>query len=304
MVVNLAIFGNCQAEYLRLIFSFASPGINLIETPLSFACEISQMELWQRLKGADIVLAQRTVASKETPWATSAWIKDRFGDRVIIWPVLYFDGYFPGVRYYRIPGLGSVPSALDGYHFQQIIDGHAQGLTVEATAERLQSARTTEHPFFQSLKQLRQREADCDMPFSELIRSGMRREKLFATPNHPNKVFMLSVASQVAATLGFPFDGPAAAAQVGEISQVSIPVLSWVQSRYKLGWCSDATFSGIELERDDSSLYRKGGFRTYSTVSLVEKFFEVYDAVLEKTRRGTERSTEADGAMRAEIDLR
>jgi hypothetical protein len=63
---------------------------------------------------------QRVSNEFDIDWIASSRVREAFGDKVTVWPNIYFDGYFPGVQYVYLAHWGKLLSPLGEYHFEQI----------------------------------------------------------------------------------------------------------------------------------------------------------------------------------------
>jgi hypothetical protein len=120
--MRVVVFGNCQAQLLESLIETACPGTTIDKVPPVFVLTDADQDLiGSKLQSADVIFAQRISDDYHLGWARTREIKATYGEKVVSWPNIYFDGYFPDVRYLYLGGWNKVQSPLEDYHLDSVI---------------------------------------------------------------------------------------------------------------------------------------------------------------------------------------
>lgn len=225
------------------------------------------------LDSADLVMAQRASPDFHIKELRPNNIREKFENKCIIWPNIYFDGYFPGLRYVYGSDSRKLTGPLGDYHFEQILGCWLQGIKPAATAEHLTSsdgwAWCQGDPALASLERLEQRETDCHVAISDHIARNFASRKLMYAMNHPHNSVLLEMLDRMLAYAGYERNYSIRAVHQKErLDRIDIPMLP----RYFAS-------QGIPSERD---LFFDGFNEAYSTpqryspIELVEAFYRLY----------------------------
>ncbi len=88
----------------------------------------------------------------------------------------------------------------------------------------------------QSLEQLRQREADCDVALSDWLEDHLAGQPLFHTINHPTQLALDQLLRRLLKQLGLPHQlGPTIYDRCEHLGALSIPIHPWVIEALGLG---------------------------------------------------------------------
>src|ERR1700755_1846418 len=134
--MKVCIFGNCQAQHLEMMLGIAGENVELIRLKPVFEMQHADKEyVYAQFASADVIFSQRITDEYNIEWSASTAIRKAFGQKVVVWPNIYFDGYFPGVQYVYLDKWGKLLSPLGDYHFSQIRTAYAAGKTVSDALE-------------------------------------------------------------------------------------------------------------------------------------------------------------------------
>ena len=186
--MKISITGNCQATPLSELFN----QINFVKKVDTFILHLSDKDSFaddiSLLKDADLIIAQKTNANFEPMHLNSHWLKDKFKEKVIIWPNIFFMGQQPYIRYIT-SSQGRLKGPLDDYHdirllldwlkFKKLID-----------EEMNFSERSTKENILISLNTLKTKENDCDVIVSDVIEEHINKKVLFFSFNHPSSFLL------------------------------------------------------------------------------------------------------------------
>jgi hypothetical protein len=127
-------------------------------------------------------------------------MRERFGaDRVIIWPNIYFDGYFPGIKYLYTER-GKIVGPLGDYHFNWIQEGWQNRVSPKDLTRIVQYLEEwpASRDFVEvSIRELRAREMDVDVKVSDYISDRFRHRRLFHSMNHPETGLLVEVLRRI-----------------------------------------------------------------------------------------------------------
>lgn len=200
-MTKILVTGNCQARPLSIFVEggtgadMLSPVIVHLEQPAAAAATVALID------EADLIFAQLTVDTFPVPHVRSSWIKERYPQKTLIWPNIFYLGQQPFLRYITHIDLGRVMGPLEAYHDLRIYFGWRQsrGLPIPEglmSVDRISSS---------SLSALREREGKCDVAVSDLIIREVESERIFFTFNHPTKRLLAKFAERLCALKGLPF---------------------------------------------------------------------------------------------------
>jgi hypothetical protein len=200
--MRVTIIGNCQArpvaEYLRLIGSDVEI-VDIVTTHL--AKEAEQERLEQAAAKSDFIFAQLVQPNYPVQFVRSAVLKNRYGDRAILWPNIFFKGQCPDLCYVTAGSGARVVGPMEAYHSRPLIDAWLAGRGVEETERQLLNGEfnTAGLPFLvdASLEELRRREQLCNVGVADLIAEYWISRRCFFTFNHPVADLMIEVARQL-----------------------------------------------------------------------------------------------------------
>jgi hypothetical protein len=283
--MKICIPGNCQAQHMEMMLHIANPDLEIARLAPVFQMQKSDKDVvYSKFQEADFILTQRISGEYNIDWIASNELRREFGDKVAVWPNIYFDGYFPGVQYIYLANWGKLPSPLGEYHFEQIHAAHAAGKTVEQAVDSFAGEglfETSPDPINGSLGQLRAREADVDVPISDAIADGLAESRQFYTPNHPVNGLLGVMLQRLAARAGIKFDCKKAVAAPYRLDDLYIAASPAVVSRFRLPFDHQAVYRGREVVAIEPYAVMLGDAREYDSHSLVEAFYRLYDAVRE-----------------------
>jgi hypothetical protein len=281
MPKRVVVLGNCQAQMIEGLIARAEDVV-VDRLPPVFAMQDSQKtNVLKKLDSADHIFAQRVTDTYHLPWLQSNFLTALYGQRCLIWPNLYFDGYSPSIRYLYLDGVGKVKSPLDDYHFDDIIKSFRSGLSITTTVAFLNDDTSKpEDPFEQSLQQLRDRERDCHVVISDEMEQAVYRRQCFYTANHPDSPILSAMTARLAKAADMRYDEEDSIRYVGRLDTIVIPPFERITRRYKLQFQPSGEYSGVELTHISAERIATGGKVKYSLASLIEQYYRIYDAVL------------------------
>jgi hypothetical protein len=93
--MKVCIAGNCQAQHMEMMLHFANPEIEIGKLAPVFLMQNSDRDaVYAKFSEADVIFTQRISNEYNLDWISSSELRREFGDKVSVWPNIYFDGYF------------------------------------------------------------------------------------------------------------------------------------------------------------------------------------------------------------------
>lgn len=281
--MKICIAGNCQAQHMEMMLGIGSPGVEVSRLPPVFMMtDADKDRIYGEFQAADLVFMQRVSTEYGIGWIASDEVRSTFGDKVTVWPNIYFDGYFPGVQYVYLAGWGKLLSPLGEYHFEQVRACHRAGKSVEQALDAFAGEGlfdTAPDPIGASLERLRAREGDVDVPISDIIADSHAAKRQFYTPNHPVNDILALMTGRLAGRNGITFDAPKAAAAPYRLDECDIATSPAIVRRFELPFDRDTIYRGREIGSIERHTVHLGDHRDYDLRTLVEAFYRLYDAV-------------------------
>ena len=262
-MTKILVIGNCQARPLS-IFLEAGTSSELL-TPI--VTHLEKFEFAQRTIAlyaqADFIFCQLTLDSFPVEHVRSSWIRQRYPEKTVTWPNIFYLGQQPFLRYITHLDLGRLLGPLEAYHDLNIYQGwrRSRGLLVA------ESELTAEQVAFASIGTLREREKLCDVIVSDLIVNGEKSNRLFYTFNHPTKRLLAAVAARLCAAKEIPFKL--------EPDEFNEPLARIVPP--SILDSSEATYYGHEVLFEDKGIVRLGMKAHFGHADLVELLHKCYD---------------------------
>lgn len=279
--MKISVFGNCQSQIMQSIIEFSSESFDLPKIKLNYMVnDGDEDEIISQFESSDAIFVQRVSDDFGVGWARSSKLKETFKNKLLVWPNIYFDGYYPDARYVYLNGWGKLSGPLDDYHFDSIIAGHGKGLTVQETVEMLRSGSTLDQDqdhFRASLLSLQSREVDVDIPISDFIEANLRTRLCFYTPNHPMTFVMVEMCRRLLAKAGIPFNLDRANAYGGKLDRIQIPFHPSIRRKYSFDFPLADSYKGLAVDAIEPFKVRLGDTEHYSLEKLVASFYRVYD---------------------------
>lgn len=280
--MRVTILGNCQAQPLAAALTRADPGIDVVTGVAVHEAEPDPEDrLLSEFAGSDVVLAQRVSDSYPTAYLRTRHLRAALGDRLVVWPNVYYRGYNPEYRYLRRDGR-HLEGPLGDYHLSWVVDGWLAGRPVADVVADLRSvdanAVFADVPE-ESLADLRSREADVDVPISDHIEEWRWATRLCWTFNHPTQALLDELAARVLRRLGVkPVPSDPDTELLGRWRG---PLNPWVREHARPRFADRSAFRGCAVDLSGPaprSVHRPLVRRGYA--DLVTAFYEVYDVAL------------------------
>ena len=219
------------------------------------------------MQDADLILAQRTSDDFPIPHLRSQTVRDSYGDRVVIWPNLFFAGQQPYLRYLTHTQFGRIHSPLGDYHDLRHLRAWFENRQGVDFLKRITEADYVTDYTNRSLADLHQREADCDVGIADLVTDYHAQQALFFTFNHPRIWLLGKLGERILDKIG----------QAAPIKTDSMrEPLNRIQPPNGL---TDKELQGVTVTLEADEKIVMGGLRAYKGEELQRIVFECYDHV-------------------------
>lgn len=286
--MKIVFIGNCQAQALTQLAHYLELGAELVIVPPVFDLgAFNTPEIKEKIYSADVVFSQRVNEDYPAEFIRPSVLRRELGDKVVIWPNIYFDGYFPGVRYVYAQNGSKVTGPLSDYHFLQIQQSYKDGVSPQAAWEAFISPQPSDilptDPISDSIANLRHREQDVDVTMSDYIEANATRTKLFYSMNHPSDEVLIEALRRMVEKSGADLHVPEydPARLVGypySLNEIDLPILPFVQKQYEIPSSQIETIVGKELVFNGTIHGAGSEPKSYTGVEIIESFYKVYES--------------------------
>jgi len=201
--MRIQVIANCQARPISSLIKLLLPSALVLEPiilHLSKAFETARQ--LEQIGQADVILTQLTSDSFQPAHLSTPAVKETFGDRVIVWPNIFYSGQQPYLRYFTHPNLGRLMGPMEALHDIRLHESWQKTGQVNETALQASDPEFVQSVRSQSLASLSARESLCDVMISDYIEECQDSQKLFFTFNHPSRQLLVEMLRRILAHLG------------------------------------------------------------------------------------------------------
>ena len=279
-MLKIGFLGNCQAQAMESWAMQADGQLSVITFPAVWLIEEADVdEIINRIESCDILFAQRLSDDFSRPELATSRLKERFGSRLVSWPNVYFDGYFPGISY-RYHSDGRILGPLDEYHWDVIEANFQAGRSVAECVEEMATdailARSA-NPVADSLIQLGNRETGLDVVISDYVASNLHANRLFYSMNHPVNSLLRELLDRLFGEIG-ERKRLAALSEYGfPLDKIVLPVLPAIAARHGIKFSRDEMIKGVAVEFVDGGYNVTNQPQFYTLTELIQGFYRTYE---------------------------
>ena len=280
---KIVLVANCQA---RPISTILRNHYNAnVEEPIivHLAKDDDAKECLSILNSADYIVSQSISKTYPCSFVRTESIKEKFGDKVILIPNLYYRGYNPDLRGIRLKGKGVLGGPLGDYHSQIIVDAWLRN---DSPSEALQYYNST--PYWEehygnvaseSLEELKRREKHIDIKITNFIKRRQAHRHLFYTYNHPSKLLLKTLVKRIARRLELEPNDTSDNNNREPLGRFRVPIHPFTQHQLGL------TFKGPDQYQGNHPDKATNHFEYYSPEQMIEAFFKLYNQRAEDIRQ-------------------
>lgn len=274
---NMVVIGNCQAAPLTyLLNSTIKKYFNVKHLKFVHLCTAEdEKDYIYECDNADLIIDQRVSGEFPQLFCQTSFLKENYSDKIIIWPSVYFDGYFPTLGYINNLNNKIIPGPLDDYHFKFIFNAFQTGLS-EKVCNNLfvEGNENLSSSIDNSIKSLQQRESEVDIKISDFIISNLNKQKLFYTPNHPKNEVLLEIAKRIIKILSIELDDNDLNLNLHALDYIDIPTLPFISKNTE-----SYIVNGYDYEFNSGGnnyITKKEVRKLYSSEELISNFYGIY----------------------------
>lgn len=279
--MKVAFIGNCQAQLMQSWVGGQATEVTIVEVPAVWLlAEEDRARLLVEFDSCDYIFTQRLSDSMGAEFVRTSFLSEKYPETLVIWPNIYFDGYFPGLGYRYDPSGRKYLGPLDEYHLPFVRRMFESGATSAETCAVLIGDRLLESypdPVIESLTQLSTRENNVDVGISDYLAVMFSVERTMFSMNHPTNATMLEMLRRL---FGFVGERRRLASLVDNpypLDKVVVPVLPAVSRRYRLGFEHvDLQFKGLDFEARSGRIEVLDQIRYYGPQDLIDAYYRCY----------------------------
>lgn len=135
-MLKIAVVANCQARPIAFLFENALDGVEVVTVAIVHLLKDEQAcEYESYFKNADFIVTQKIADNYPCQFIRTSELRKQYSQKIIEIPNLFYSGYNPELRYYRIPGKGTLNGPLGDYHNELLFEAWSQGRSVADTKE-------------------------------------------------------------------------------------------------------------------------------------------------------------------------
>lgn len=203
-MIRLLVIGNCQARPVSQFLGQTGLFDCLAPIILHLAGNDMRAEHERRIESADLILAQLTADSFPIPHLQSTRLRARLGNKVIVWPNMFYSGQQPFARYITLAGGERLLGPTEATHDLRFFWDWWQVRHGIDIRPRLPLGRLVQEIGAVSLRVLQERETNCDVSISDVILTHCQTRRLFFTFNHPTRFLISALCDRVLSHIGLP----------------------------------------------------------------------------------------------------
>jgi hypothetical protein len=281
-MLTVSFLGNCQAQNFEPWVMQARDKISVLRLPPIWLIEPHQVpEIIETIKKSDFVFAQRLSEDFIHPELRTSALKDVFSSKIVSWPNIYFDGYFPGVGYRYTLDAGKVLGPLDEYHWDLIENAFLAGKSATECAKSLSDPdlfNNAPDPVFTSLTNLAEREALLDVNISDFIATNLHMQQLFYSMNHPTSLVMEEMLNRLFGYIGKRETLKSIGSNSYELNKIILPILPSIAKKHYMTYdANNPLIKGVDIEFTDKDYKILDSEKIYTIQSLTEAFYRCYE---------------------------
>lgn len=205
--MKICITGNCQATPLSELFK----QLDEVEKLNTFTLHLSNIDKEKEdiclLDDCDLIIAQKTDSAFKPIHLNSDWLIDKYKDKVITWPNIFFNGQQPFIRYIT-SSKGRLKGPLDDYHDLRILLEWLKNSNYLKDDKIFYFSKNyIQENSLNSLKFLKEKESGCDIHTADIIEKFIDDKKLFFSFNHPTSFLLKLVFQRILEKISIKFSG-------------------------------------------------------------------------------------------------
>jgi hypothetical protein len=281
--LNIAVVGNCQARPMAHLLTLLCPKINISAIGIVHLLNDKEQDVYEKyFHRADFIFAQRVTENYPCKFIRTNVLKNKWGNKVIVWPNMYYRGYNPELIYLRGVGRQPLRGPLGDYHNKTFIDGWAKGLSVKDTLDLHNSIKYNYEMYGQvpdsSLDALKMREKSCDVKITQYLEERLWKKRLFFTFNHPKNKLLLYTAKNLIKYTEVQYQPIKKVAEIEPLGQLCPPLNPWIKEKYGLDSDKVNIWKGLAVDEINENDIITGQGHEFQDNEIIDIFFQIYSA--------------------------
>ncbi len=281
--INVVVIGNCQARPLAQKLTAISGRVKVTAIGIVHLLKNEETDTYAKhFLSADWIFAQRVMDNYPCTFVRSKELKANWGNKVVVWPNIFFRGYNPELTYIRNANRSPLRGPLGDYHNQTILEGWKEGIKPAEALRRHLDIEYNREQYGKipeaSLSELRMRESDCDIEIADYIAKNQSDRRLFFTFNHPVAELLSETAKNLLHWARIPNDRNHSSDDFEPLGQFCPPVNPWVVHELGLDPPVADSWCGVEVVKIDKEGTETGKNKRFGGLEIVETYYRIYDA--------------------------
>lgn len=270
--MKICITGNCQANPLSELFKQLDEVKKLDTFILHLSSIDREKEDINLLNDCDLIIAQKTDNTFKPIHLSSDWLINKYKNKVITWPNIFFNGQQPFIRYIT-SSRGRLKGPLDDYHDLRILlEWLKNNNYLKDDKNFYFSKNYVQENSLNSLDFLKDKESGCDVRVADIIEKFTDNKKLFFSFNHPTS-FLLKLVFQL---LLEKISSKRSGFIVPDVSKISFKKEEPLSTYTMPSDWPDAIDNQLYRGLDINEMNQKRKFIKYNLEELKNTFFSFY----------------------------
>jgi hypothetical protein len=201
--MRIQVVANCQARPVTEILRELVPHLELQDSLIvHLSKDADRQTQLEQIGQADVIFAQLTTDGFRPEHLSTRALQTRFGNKVIVWPNIFYLGQQPYLRYFTHPQEGRLIGPLEALHDLRLFSSWQR--TGQVSPDVL-----NEHDqgFIAALRNesrlaLQEKETSCDVIISDFIANHENHKPIFFTFNHPTRFILTEMSRRLLGAIG------------------------------------------------------------------------------------------------------
>jgi hypothetical protein len=260
----ISVLGNCQAGPISDLLSQHKDIKTINKFIIHLSDNSSRDSDIKKFNESNFILAQNTSDEFQPEHMSSKWLRNKYKEKVIIWPNIFYIGQQPFIRY-MTSKKGRFQGPLGDYHHLKIILNWIEKKYNNINKDLFDSDYINKISK-QSLNDLESKEGHCDINISEDIHKNINNELLFFSFNHPSAFLLNKIYKKILKEINLPFQEANFKSKLEPLSTYIMPSIWPIK-------IPNNTFRGNNMDNNQ----KKQKFKVYNYEQLENAFFDHYD---------------------------
>lgn len=280
--MNISIIGNCQARPVATFLAAICPGLSIHPAVVvHLETDDSSEKNFKNFENSELIFTQPIMDNHPVKHLRNCELADRFRDKMVIWPNIFFTGQCPDVVCIATEKQNRVLGPLDTYHQKDILNCWLNETSAADCVKALDNQRIDDEAVSLlvdiSMKELQSRERNLDVTISDYIAENWLRQRLFYVFNHPSSNLLFEICVRLARFCDLQTTNTLISDFYPEpLNRVIPPTLPAIKKALQFSFPTSSSSKGFELDVRENGI-SLGNARILSLPELVEQSYVAYD---------------------------